>query len=63
MLNRSFGNSKDFKKAAAIALTGSTNSTMNVLKSVEAAYQVAGCDYECGTNWGSKVSLTISLQG
>ncbi|KAL5573381.1 hypothetical protein UlMin_022978 [Ulmus minor] len=54
-LNRSFGNSKDFKKAAAIALRGSTNSTTNVLKSVEAAYQVAGCDYECGTNWGSKV--------
>ncbi|KAL5573383.1 hypothetical protein UlMin_022980 [Ulmus minor] len=55
-LVKSFGKSKDFKKAAANALKGMNLSCReSVLKFDEAAFEVAGCGYEYGTSWGSKV--------
>ncbi|CAB4304641.1 unnamed protein product [Prunus armeniaca] len=55
-LLKTFGNSKELTKSAADALRGETKCPSMLLKSIEAAaYQVASCEYEYGTNWGRKV--------
>ena len=56
-LLQTFGNSKEFAKAAANALNGNkADSTESLRTSVDSAYKVAGCGYEHGTSWGIKVS-------
>ncbi|KAA8526525.1 hypothetical protein F0562_008272 [Nyssa sinensis] len=57
-LQKEFGNSKVFTKLAAQILSGlneKTSSPHDFLSSIEAAYHVAGCGYEYGTSWGTKV--------
>lgn len=51
-----FGNSKEFVETAADALKEqSADYAEGIRKSIEAAYQVAGCGYEHGSSWGAKV--------
>ncbi|KAF5746090.1 cellulose synthase-like protein H1 [Tripterygium wilfordii] len=54
-LHKIFGNSKELVKSAAIALSSETGNPSNLSNALEAAHQVANCDYEYGTDWGSKV--------
>ncbi|CAN1232565.1 Cellulose synthase-like protein B3 [Linum perenne] len=56
-LLKTFGNSKDLTKSAALALKGQNSNQSNTSKSslsdlIEAANHVSGCDYESATNWG-----------
>lgn len=52
-----FGSSKKLIKSAAHALEGKTNLADNLKDSIiEAAHSVTSCEYEYGTNWGTKVS-------
>ncbi|KAL6140154.1 hypothetical protein ACLB2K_058455 [Fragaria x ananassa] len=46
---------KEFAKSAANALNGKAECPDMLTTTIEAAYQVAGVDYEYGTHWGSKV--------
>lgn len=56
-LLESFGNSKELRIAASRALKEKVEPVeCNLGQCTEAAYQVAGCGYEYGTNWGVKVS-------
>jgi hypothetical protein len=48
-----FGTSKELIKSAALALKGKRDSPDDLWHSIEAAYQVASCDYEYGTSWGT----------
>ena len=60
-LIRTFGDSKEFIRAASNALSGNkAYSGESLDKSIEAAYKVAGCGYENGTSWGKKVSEIFS---
>ncbi|XVF20994.1 hypothetical protein REPUB_Repub12eG0052500 [Reevesia pubescens] len=54
-LLKEFGKSKEFSVSAAYALKGEKGFGNNILESLEAAFQVAGCGYEFGTSWGTKV--------
>ncbi|KAK1568118.1 hypothetical protein Q3G72_020786 [Acer saccharum] len=54
-LVKEFGGSKEFINSASQALQGKTDCPTNLSNSLEAAYQVADCDYESNTNWGEKV--------
>jgi len=51
------GSSKEFVKSADQALDWKTNfpNDTNLSDFIEAAIQVAGCEYECGTCWGQEV--------
>ncbi|KAG6618240.1 hypothetical protein I3842_Q117700 [Carya illinoinensis] len=51
------GNSKELTKSAIDALEGKTGTKPNhdLQSCIEAAYKVAGCGYECGTSWGTKL--------
>ncbi|XP_060672146.1 cellulose synthase-like protein H1 [Ziziphus jujuba] len=50
-----FGSSKEFVETAADALKEQpADHAQGIRKSIEAAYQVAGCGYEYGSSWGSK---------
>ncbi|TXG55397.1 hypothetical protein EZV62_020653 [Acer yangbiense] len=53
-LVKEFGGSKEFIISASQALQGKTDCPTNLSNSLEAAYQVADCDYEFNTNWGEK---------
>ncbi|XP_004287960.1 PREDICTED: cellulose synthase-like protein H1 [Fragaria vesca subsp. vesca] len=46
---------KEFAKSAANALNGKAECPDMLTTTIEAAYQVAGVDYEYGTHWGNKV--------
>ena len=49
----------EFSKSAAKILSGMKKSSIspnNISSCIEAAYHVAGCDYEYGTSWGKEVS-------
>ncbi|XP_042977126.1 cellulose synthase-like protein H1 isoform X2 [Carya illinoinensis] len=52
-----FGNSNELIKSAVDALKGKTGHEpyINLQSYVEAAYQIAGCGYEYGTSWGTKI--------
>lgn len=55
---KSFGYSKTFAKSATYAFEETKcgyhpNGPLD--NNLEAAYQMAGCAYEIGTSWGSKV--------
>ncbi|KAH7533078.1 hypothetical protein FEM48_Zijuj04G0092200 [Ziziphus jujuba var. spinosa] len=50
-----FGSSQEFVETAADALKEQpADHAQGIRKSIEAAYQVAGCRYEYGSSWGSK---------
>ncbi|XP_017423272.1 cellulose synthase-like protein H1 isoform X2 [Vigna angularis] len=57
ILIQQFGSSKEFINSAAHASGGSVYSANDITPSnfIEAATQVANCDYECGTFWGKKL--------
>ncbi|KAG6717673.1 hypothetical protein I3842_04G112300 [Carya illinoinensis] len=57
VLSSGFGNSKELIKSAVDALKGKTGHEpyINLQSYVEAAYQIAGCGYEYGTSWGTKI--------
>lgn len=59
----SFGCSMGFIKSVAQTLSGvKIDHRNNLSSSLKAAHQVAGCSYEYGTSWGTKVrSITSSL--
>ncbi|KAF7805783.1 cellulose synthase-like protein H1 isoform X1 [Senna tora] len=58
-----FGGSKELVKSAASALEGKTYSPChNVSNSLEAAIQVASCEYEYGTAWGG-MDIWINNRG
>ncbi|KAK0588875.1 hypothetical protein LWI29_006530 [Acer saccharum] len=54
-LVKEFGGSKEFINSVSQALQGETDCPTNLSNSLEAAYQVAECDYESNTNRGEKV--------
>ncbi|KAL7218915.1 hypothetical protein ACSBR2_012059 [Camellia fascicularis] len=57
-LLKTFGRSMEFTKSAAKILSGMKTSSIspnNISSCTETAYQVAGCDYEYGSNWGREV--------
>ncbi|GAB4859448.1 hypothetical protein Ancab_010914 [Ancistrocladus abbreviatus] len=57
-LGKLFGNSTKFCESAAHALSGleqKIDCCDNISSSMEAAYQVAGCNYEYGSSWGNQV--------
>ena len=57
-----FGSSQEFGNLAVQALDMKTYSSTNIVapsKFVEAAHNVASCDYEYGTAWGNQVSIKI----
>ncbi|KAK2649288.1 hypothetical protein Ddye_016777 [Dipteronia dyeriana] len=56
-LVREFGVSKEFIKSACDALGGNTVDCppSNISDSIEAAYQVANCDYKSDTNRGKRI--------
>jgi hypothetical protein len=51
-----FGSSKELIKSAVLALKGDTNPSNSLWTSIQASYQIASCEYEYGTGWGTKVS-------
>ncbi|GAB4859450.1 hypothetical protein Ancab_010918, partial [Ancistrocladus abbreviatus] len=56
-LGKLFGNSTKFCESAAHALSGleqKIDCCDNISSSMEAAYQVAGCNYEYGSSWGNQ---------
>ncbi|GAV87497.1 Cellulose_synt domain-containing protein [Cephalotus follicularis] len=53
-----FGKSNELIKSASDALKGRTYYPFDLLTSIEAAHHVAGCNYESGTCWGTKVGWT-----
>ena len=55
-LLKEFGKSKEFSESATYALKGKKDFRNNLSDSLEAAFHVAGCGYEFGTSWGTKVS-------
>ncbi|XP_057506116.1 cellulose synthase-like protein H2 isoform X3 [Actinidia eriantha] len=55
-LQKTFGGSMEFTKSAGQILSSmKTSSPHELLSSLEAAKQVAGCSYEYGTLWGREV--------
>ena len=59
-LQNTFGGSMEFTKSAGQILSSmKTSSPHELLSSLEAAKQVAGCSYEYGTLWGRKVRFII----
>lgn len=59
---KKFGNSKVFINSAAHALKGTGYFTSKLSKSLDVAHQVAGCDYEYGSDWGKKVGGKLVLR-
>ncbi|XP_027339839.1 cellulose synthase-like protein B4 isoform X2 [Abrus precatorius] len=57
ILTQQFGSSKDYVKSVAHALEGSTYPENDISPShfIEAATQVANCEYENGTYWGKQM--------
>ncbi|KAK7335583.1 hypothetical protein VNO80_27507 [Phaseolus coccineus] len=57
ILIQQFGSSKEFIKSAAHVVGGSGYSANDITPSnfIEAATQVANCEYECGTFWGKQL--------
>ncbi|KAK8469620.1 hypothetical protein PHAVU_005G116450 [Phaseolus vulgaris] len=57
ILIQQFGISKEFIKSAARVVGGSGYSANDITPSnfIEAATQVANCEYECGTFWGNQL--------
>ncbi|KAK7335582.1 hypothetical protein VNO80_27506 [Phaseolus coccineus] len=57
LLIQQLGSSKEFVKSADQALDWKTNFPNDTSPSdfIEAAIQVAGCEYECGTCWGQEI--------
>ncbi|RDY01531.1 Cellulose synthase-like protein H1, partial [Mucuna pruriens] len=57
ILIQQFGSSEEFTKSAANALEGSAYSANDITPSnfIEAATQVANCDYEYSTYWGKQI--------
>jgi hypothetical protein len=51
-----FGSSKELMKSAAHALKGNIDPPNHLWESIEAAHQVANCNYEYNSSWGTKVS-------
>jgi hypothetical protein len=51
-----FGSSKELIKSAAHALKGKRDPPDHLWDSIEAADQVASCNYEYSTGWGREVS-------
>ncbi|KAL7218916.1 hypothetical protein ACSBR2_012059 [Camellia fascicularis] len=61
-LLKTFGRSMEFTKSAAKILSGMKTSSIspnNISSCTETAYQVAGCDYEYGSNWGREVGEPV----
>lgn len=59
-LNKKFGTSEELVKSAAFALEGRTYShNINVSEALQAASQVASCEYEYGTGWGDQVETYV----
>ncbi|XP_059452412.1 cellulose synthase-like protein H1 isoform X2 [Corylus avellana] len=52
-----FGSSKELIKSAVLALKGNANPSNCLWTSIEASYQIASCEYEYGTGWGTKLGL------
>lgn len=48
-------------KSAARALGGKANDPKSPSDFIEAAHQVAGCDFEHNTSWGKEVSFNTTL--
>lgn len=61
-LQRKFGKSSKLKESGAQILSASSSSQGAILSFVEAAHQVAGCDYEHGTCWGTEVGWRYGSQ-
>ncbi|KAL7000061.1 hypothetical protein U1Q18_001210, partial [Sarracenia purpurea var. burkii] len=63
---KAFGSSMEFTKSAAHILSGSMTSSSphphHLLNSADTAYQVAGCRYEYGTQWGREVGWIYGLR-
>jgi hypothetical protein len=58
-----FGTSKELIKSAAYALKGKRDPPDHLWHSIEAAHQVASCDYEYNTSWGTdKVSRQKNMK-
>ncbi|KAK8469619.1 hypothetical protein PHAVU_005G116400, partial [Phaseolus vulgaris] len=57
ILIQQFGSSKEFIKSATHVVGGSGYSANDITPSnfIEAATQVANCEYECGTFWGNQL--------
>ena len=57
ILIQQFGSSKEFIKSAAHVVGGNGYSANDItpFNFIEAATQVANCEYECGTFWGKQV--------
>ncbi|XP_015881133.3 cellulose synthase-like protein H1 isoform X2 [Ziziphus jujuba] len=56
-MKRKFGNSMELNKLAAQTLSGESDidGPLNLSSRIETACQVANCDYEHETEWGSKI--------
>ncbi|XWS75762.1 hypothetical protein CRYUN_Cryun01aG0120000 [Craigia yunnanensis] len=54
-LLKEFGKSKEFSESVTYALKGKKYFPNNLSDSLGAAFEVAGCGYEFGTSWGTKV--------
>ncbi|GAV73787.1 Cellulose_synt domain-containing protein [Cephalotus follicularis] len=50
-----FGKSNELIQSVSHALKGREDYSRDLKNSIEAAHQVAGCGYEYGTSWGTKV--------
>ncbi|OMP08327.1 Cellulose synthase [Corchorus olitorius] len=55
VLRKEFGNSEEFINSATQALKGKQGAFPNLSNSLEAACEVASCNYEHGTSWGTKL--------
>lgn len=53
---KEFGKSKEFVESATHALKGEKGIRKSISDYLEASFQVAACDYEFGSSWGTKVS-------
>ncbi|XWS30964.1 hypothetical protein CRYUN_Cryun23aG0036400 [Craigia yunnanensis] len=54
-LLKEYGKSKEFSESVTYALKGKKDFRNNLSDSLEAAFHVAGCGYEFGNSWGTKV--------
>lgn len=61
-LQRKFGNSSKLKESGAQILSASSSYNEELSSFVDAAHHIAGCDYEHGTCWGTKVGWKYGSQ-
>lgn len=52
---KEFGKSEEFQESVTHALKGEKGIRKSISDYLEASFQVAACDYEFGSSWGTKV--------